>query len=89
MFFDYAAFGDELSKIAKEKALYSAAVTAHEAGHSNVHAVPGVMHARIAGQLGGEVLAMQRSILWLWLLLSVISQLWRMRALPLLRHSRR
>jgi hypothetical protein len=62
MFFDYAAFGDELSKIAKEKALYSAAVTAHEAGHSNVHAVPGVMHARIAGQLGGEVLAMQRSI---------------------------
>ena len=61
MFFDYAAFGDELSKIAKEKkreskAIYSPGVVAHEAGHAWLH-----RHPKKPGQETTDVMGLARS----------------------------
>ena len=42
MFFDPTAFGDELCKIAEEKAIYSPGVVGHEAGHAKIHRHPEV-----------------------------------------------
>lgn len=67
MHVSYRAFSDELEKIAaskkkREAALYSAAVTAHEAGHSAVHKTPGVTQARILGSLAASTLPLNLSL---------------------------
>lgn len=63
---DFAAFSDELQKIAAKRrssgAIYSPGVAAHEAGHAVVHSNKGASFARIGIPLGAQAYSTARLV---------------------------